>query len=961
MYKRIDITSAEDFFDIRDVTHISRKILEKTASDSNYDQELINFIDTVDKKPGKYYLLLNAMGAGEHYGSNRNGDYFSDKALRQYHKTFETNAQVYKHHKNKPQLGHPTFGKVLFSHYNEKMKRVELIVELDVNAAPDLKEKIDNGEYPAVSMGCFQKGTPVVMEGFVKKPIENIKVGDKVLTHKGRFRKVTELHKRYYTGKSYTITPAGKHNQEIVATEEHPWLVVEPENFSNYNKTTGNFVRNKKLTFEDTVWKTSKQLNGDEFLVVPFPKVKEPIKYSNKLARLLGYYLGEGHTHKNDNGIEFSVNSKDEFVEEIHDIYQGKVNFKPHTRSENGAQYSIYDKELQDNCLEKCGKYAHRKQLSSDIFNWNPEAKLNFIGAYISGDGYGYKNKVYISSCNKKLLEQIQWLGFSLGLSSTLYKNKHAAGKGFSNQQTIEWVLRFNSYCSDVLKNYTKKVENPKNKKNTGNRVFIPYEDFYLTRIKSIKIADYKDYVYNLEVEEDNSYIVDKWAVHNCKVQSDRCSICGNKAKKVENYCDHAKYMMNRVLPDGRKVFVYNDQPKFFDISFVLIPADRTAGMLAKVANAQQPVLSAELGEQYLKQAGIKEADIEKRIPGAEIKEVASDPKRLIYESQPDMPRELVNELSDSQLPLEKILSTLLGMRIMPKREEFQRIVLCNSGKRDLADDLESKKIIFVVHKNTQPIVPRGVSFDNFSEEIARTIRSRDEYINRAPMTKPVIILRVMEKMAAAIDPREGSATEQNATNVNAPYDPKKGKNVQFGYGLNLGYSKENEPEISPVKNPILALSALGGIYAGYKHLMEPFKPSTGFDKLLVKNPWLWPVLIGATSLGTVALQEKLMEKKSSLDPGLLTRAFIAIPSTYLYSGLQEHKARQGQPISEIGNIVRQYPFLSSIAATWGSGKALRLLDTARYKFASNSNTMTDIFFSLNPTDFDQMFQDIVC
>ena len=50
------------------------------------------------------------------------------------------------------------------------------------------------------------------------------------------------------------------------------------------------------------------------------------------------------------------------------------------------------------------------------------------------------------------------------------------------------------------------------------------------------------------------------------------------------DYCDHAKRMMNRILPDGRKVFVYNDFPKFFDISFVFVGADKTAKVMMKIA-----------------------------------------------------------------------------------------------------------------------------------------------------------------------------------------------------------------------------------------------------------------------------------------------------------------------------------------------------------------------------------------
>ncbi|MFA5436045.1 MAG: LAGLIDADG family homing endonuclease, partial [Candidatus Neomarinimicrobiota bacterium] len=56
---------------------------------------------------------------------------------------------------------------------------------------------------------------------------------------------------------------------------------------------------------------------------------------------------------------------------------------------------------------------------------------------------------------------------------------------------------------------------------------------------------------------------------------------------------------MNRILPDGRKVFVYNPYPRFFDISFVFIGADRTAKVMVFIVRHGMPryVPSAEAGE----------------------------------------------------------------------------------------------------------------------------------------------------------------------------------------------------------------------------------------------------------------------------------------------------------------------------------------------------------------------------
>lgn len=64
----------------------------------------------------------------------------------------------------------------------------------------------------------------------------------------------------------------------------------------------------------------------------------------------------------------------------------------------------------------------------------------------------------------------------------------------------------------------------------------------------------------------------------SCRVPNDRCSICGNKAKNVMSYCDHLSGHMGQYMDGFKKyAFAYNDEPTFFDISRVRVPADRIA------------------------------------------------------------------------------------------------------------------------------------------------------------------------------------------------------------------------------------------------------------------------------------------------------------------------------------------------------------------------------------------------
>jgi hypothetical protein len=80
----------------------------------------------------------------------------------------------------------------------------------------------------------------------------------------------------------------------------------------------------------------------------------------------------------------------------------------------------------------------------------------------------------------------------------------------------------------------------------------------------------------------------------------DECSICKHKAPTAADHCEHIKNMLGEVLSDGRKVYMKNPDPKFFDISIVHKPADRIAYSLRKVASTGTATIGGhELAEMY--------------------------------------------------------------------------------------------------------------------------------------------------------------------------------------------------------------------------------------------------------------------------------------------------------------------------------------------------------------------------
>jgi hypothetical protein len=145
-----------------------------TSRVSKYASHALDYIKNVAPEPGKTLLLLNAMGAEETYGPNRNGDGFPEfpvpargkiasadrrwfvepgQELTKHYQSFETNpAHAFKHHANRDPS--KASGVVKKAFWNPRMHRVELLTAVDNDKDPEWVKRASDGEFVPVSMGC---------------------------------------------------------------------------------------------------------------------------------------------------------------------------------------------------------------------------------------------------------------------------------------------------------------------------------------------------------------------------------------------------------------------------------------------------------------------------------------------------------------------------------------------------------------------------------------------------------------------------------------------------------------------------------------------------------------------------------------------------------------------------------------------------------------------------------------
>jgi len=368
-----------------------------------------------------------------------------------------------------------------------------------------------------------------------------------------------------------------------------------------------------------------------------------------------------------------------------------------------------------------------------------------------------------------------------------------------------------------------------------------------------------------------------------CKVKYDVCSICGHKSKTRADYCVHTKTMMGKVFPDGRKVFVYNPRPRFFDLSFVVIGADRTSYAMAKVAsvlggssayaaeveNLRDGDTLSRLKEKLAKKQ--KVSQILKQVPAMSAKVLPP-----ITNSEPSLGCSCLNRLGGH--PVSKVLTTSASSGIVLKPQEFQRIILVRMGHRPLADKLDSMGQIFPESPHVDRSIVLGRPHDH-------SHRIRDLLMNilqQRSMFSPVLRKRII------VIKRMGPSTEGHPQHM-------------------LGMRKLsgiNDTNLSSGEKALL--NKIGASYNGYREqLLE--KIGSIVDNITRGDIKLLSAIDNGTGLEDAFTGGK-MTKEASLPFALLG----VLPMAYLYGAHARKQRGRGEPLSALDKFVEKHPVLAS-------------------------------------------------
>ena len=462
----------------------------------------------------------------------------------------------------------------------------------------DLVKSIESGKTSTLSMGCFLPGTQVTMADGRRIAIEDVQPGDMVLTHKGRAREVLNKQIRGGQWGIRKIRAVGVPNI-IEATDNHPFFVFrQPDTCAcgcgdalpeykggRKNATRGlnrRFLRghdkrilNPNNTYSmqeyqerkarldaiqagDGQWVRADQLRVDDF--VCFPRVlEEGSGTTDGRARLLGYFLAEGSFQKykgERSAVEFSfsMDEKDTFVAEVVQLlrqeFPGKEStVNPHP-NRNVCSVRLGNRQAALWFYTHGGEYGNGKMLSPDAMGWTIENHKHLIGAWLNGDGgcgRQYSNQStagtttsYSLACQMHLLmSRCGWFArLECKVGARQVELQEVINGGFVRDEVSGRLPSFNLVIGKVLAQtlapYTVKVAPDPGFQTQGPRV---RDDMVIFPITSIEKATYDGWVHNMEVAEDNSYVVSGICSHNCTVDGTICTKCGHWAADETEMC----------------------------------------------------------------------------------------------------------------------------------------------------------------------------------------------------------------------------------------------------------------------------------------------------------------------------------------------------------------------------------------------------------------------------------------
>lgn len=342
--------------------------------------------------------------------------------------------------------------------------------------------------------------------------IQQVSMGEtKTFNLTGDVETISNVLEHPYDGDVCQIkTTHSIHN--LIITPEHPVLVLRNQDKSLNYKVIKNRLDKKICKFE---WIDAKELQSNDMMIYSIPTyVSDMPHITIDDCFMYGIILGDGcMTNTLQSGyISLHTVAKSKLLEFAISYFEQKcIQYKIHT-NENSTRIR-WNKTINlpfrynDVYNNANQKYIHHKWLNLPI------DKCKFIlKGLLQTDGCNGKELVF-DNTSENLIESVRFICLKMGILTSGYirdrvGESHETEKGIITNKQISYCLRIpktQSICELMDIQYD----------NAQFFKFLQYNNFLLTRIKSINIEKYCGTLYDLQMPTEHSYMLHNGLVHN--------------------------------------------------------------------------------------------------------------------------------------------------------------------------------------------------------------------------------------------------------------------------------------------------------------------------------------------------------------------------------------------------------------------------------------------------------------
>lgn len=377
---------------------------------------------------------------------------------------------------------------------------------------PKLMEPFFDGKVVGVGE-CFPPSSEIVtLNGL--RPISEIQVGEQVLTHGGTFKRVSKRFERSFRGSLVAIRAALSPYEETL-TPEHPVLGMRERR-----------KRDKKITFMP-----ASECEVGTYLAVPNPStwwspsnravVAGNYRYPTKEEmRLSGYYLAEGSTafpsaHSRSYAVEFSFGpDESEYVEDVRELLTDSWGEPYVYETDNMTKVILKRKAPAIWFSTRFGKYSHTKRMPYSFSKLDYHHSAELLRGMVRGDGTWDDRRIRYATTSGELAWQTRWMFSKFGMVAAIDARQNNGFASKSGPGRVIYELTWAGQASERLRESL--GVGPRDQGNRSWSRALHTHEYTFYPVTSFRTIPYAGTVYNLEVEDNNSYVTKSFAVHNC-------------------------------------------------------------------------------------------------------------------------------------------------------------------------------------------------------------------------------------------------------------------------------------------------------------------------------------------------------------------------------------------------------------------------------------------------------------